>query len=635
MSVTSSPQQSIQALLRRRSLTVVPQDQQNILDKDGAWAVEGNQRQGQPHVPNHVLETITEAFLRRKERKSKLVNINELPETFQLSSDGGNDESAKKHGTVNADDLPNAIQCHSVDRIVESVEDQVNKEQQDAGDDEQSDGQSSTSSEAHSRLTWSTSPDRGARERPLTTPSQSQAVQETPIPNPRPGLLNTLPQPEPHRLAVRTAKEDEEEEDEMDMRLPQAHEQPDVRINLESTRPQIKSTPAMNIASQVVETETPPCAQPNQDVIPYTVDSNRVSARIDPGTPQKRRKRFKMYDINTTPAKPVNASTSFTRLPNTLRIKEVESSLSTSSSSIIPATCLTASTQNSTTAAPPLASPIPLPNPNDHEPRSLAPTTTCIPTESQAHSVNPRISPVTASNPYILFTTTYPSYPSQNGTLKNFVNACICLEFLASGRALREFLYDDFIRAYSAEYRKYVTGARAGQEPLPAVEWFNMLQGEPEYSKMVITKQNLQHVLDMFPDEVARTRRYLSHKTREPGNEKAVEGRGKPLSRDHVVNADVPTPDISPPRPAKRQRPSPPSPELGSDAHEPRDAAPPSPVRSKAPRASQYFERLASATKSDARKQRSAEERKALLREHIRRRKASGALSARSRHGST
>ncbi|EFY88475.1 hypothetical protein MAC_05527 [Metarhizium acridum CQMa 102] len=634
MSFTSSPQQDIQALLGRRGLTVIPKDQRNILDKDGSWAVEANQRQGQPHVPSHVLETVTEAFLLRKGRKSKPVNINKLSETVQPSSGGRNDECAEKHRSVNADDLPEAIQGHNEDRIVESVEDQVDKEQKEASDDEQNDSQSSTSSEAHSRLTWSTSPDRGARERPLTTPSQSQAVQETPMPNPKPGLLNTLPQPEPHRLTVSTPKEDEEE-DEMDMQPLQAHEKPDVRINLESTRPQATSTPAMNIASQVVETETPPCAQLNQNVIPGTVDTNRVSAPIDPRTQQKRLHRFKRIDFDTTPVKPVNASTSFTRLPNTLRIKEVESSLSTSSSSLIPATCSTASTQNSTTAAPPPASSIPLPNPYNGEPRSLAPTTTCIATESQAHFVNQRISPVTASNPYTLFTTTYPSYSSQNGTLKNFVKACLCLEYLASLRALREFLYDDFIRAFSAEYVKYVTGARAGQEPLPAIEWFNMLPGEPEYSKMVITKQNLQHVLDMFPDEVARARRHISYEARESGNEKVVQGPREQLGREDVVNADVPTPDISPPRPAKRQRPSPPSPELGSDAPELPDRAPPSSVKSKAPRTSQYFERLASASKGDVQTHESAEERKALLREHFRRRKASGALSSRSRHGST
>jgi hypothetical protein len=416
------------------------------------------------------------------------------------------------------------------------------------------------------------------------------------------------------------ATQEDEDEDEMDMELPHANQQPNGRVNMESARLQVTSTPAPSAPSQSMEAVTPPCGQPNQNVVP---DSVIVDKEDELQLEQKRHRRCKPIIFDDTIPVKTNPSTTRTRLPSTAHIKEVESS---SSGSVIPATCETAPTQNSTAAPPPslLAAPD-TSKPNDYQARSAPVTHTAQGSYSPGRIV-PSAPSDPPSDPYTIFNSTYVDYRFQNGDLKNFVKACICLEYLESERALRDYLYDDFIRAFSDGYLKYVNEARPGQEPLPAIEWFNMLQGAPKYCQMVITRQNLRLVLDMFPMEVAIARQFI----REPREEQEKATKRKV----DAIDVDAQTPDISPPGPArlKRQRQSP---QLGSDATGPPDPVPSSSARSRGPMASQYFERLASISKSGAGKQRSPEEQ-ARLREYLRRRKASGAMSGSgSRHGST
>lgn len=599
-------------LLGRRSLAIVPKDQEEILCQDGSWAVGGHQRQGNtPLVPSQVLDTITETFLRRKKLESE--------KTIEVSE---------------------SIWINNVDREVESVgavevvkarnvdvrgQDNNTSEHKDAVDYDQRGNESQPGSQVTSpgtETSWSPTPEREAPRRDSTHLIQSQAIQETPILNLRPHAPNVIMpqlQPQSHIQVMVIDEDDEGEETPMEVELPQAHDQSQSRVNLESHQ-HTRSTPAMNIATQVMEVDTPPCAQPNQHIVPGTVLLDRIPPTTDASEEQKRHRRFKAYAL-ATPVKPVRSSTSLTRLPNTSRLPEVDSSLSTSSSSLIPATC----TQNST--APPAPS---LPQTtgafSHNEPTSIAPPVTTI--EAPA-SVCREISPPNPSNPYTIFASTYPSYTAHNGTLKNFIKACICLEYLQSERALREFLYDDFIRAFSEGYLTYVAGAREGQEALPAIEWFNMLQGEPEYRKMIVTRANLKSVLSMFPEGVARARRYISGDPGERENkvvEKVVQMQ---------VSSGVQTPDMSPPGPAKlqRHRRTPPSPQLGSDAPVSRGPAPTSSVRSKGPRPSQYFERLASASKSGIKRKRPSDEQ-ARLREHFRKKRAASALGSGSRQGS-
>lgn len=143
--------------------------------------------------------------------------------------------------------------------------------------------------------------------------------------------------------------------------------------------------------------------------------------------------------------------------------------------------------------------------PHHTEPRSSAHAMTTTPMSS----IHRNLSSPESSDLYTIFTASYPSYISRNGTIANFVKACICLEYLGSERALREYLYDDYIRAFSEGYQAYVAGSREDQEILPAFEWFNMLEGEPEYKNMVVTSTGLKSFLSMFPEEVASARRYI------------------------------------------------------------------------------------------------------------------------------
>lgn len=581
MSLTSSPQHDISALFGRRQVATIPKDQQKILEKDGSWAVEESQRQGVPQVPSHVLETITETYLRRRKREPQ--GANNLTETVLAS-------------VVKEDVIPE-----------EGTGDRKPQEQVDS-ERHGSDEENEDSPPSSLAISWEESPPRD-HPAPKFTPAppiESQAVEETPMTNPR----NEGQTSHPLDFHAHVREDDDEDEDEMDTELPQANEQTDARVNLEPARAQPTATPAMDMHSQSMQIETPPCAQPNQNIIPGTVNIQKPADE----KPEDRQKRQRFKPIRfegTTPVKPVSASTSFTRLPNTLHITEVDSSLSTSSSSLIPATCATASTQNTAIAPIPQA--------------SHAETHITI-VESQPASIHREISPPDTSNPYTLFITVYPDYKSNNGTLKNFIKACLCLDYLESERALRECLYDDFIRAFAAGYLKYVLSAGEGQQPLPAIEWFNMLEGQPEYTLMVMTRENLRTVLGMFPEEVAKARRYISHEAKD----KAVETKKRHRTEDRM-DIDVQTPDMSPPGPARSRRRH--SPQLGSDApvHPP---VPASSSRSRGARASQYFERMASFGKSSTVRKRSAEEQ-ARLREHFLRRKTGSGLSSGSRHGST
>lgn len=62
---------------------------------------------------------------------------------------------------------------------------------------------------------------------------------------------------------------------------------------------------------------------------------------------------------------------------------------------------------------------------------------------------------------------------------------------------LREFLYDDFIRAFQEEYPYYVVECGGN---LPAQQWFNRLRGPVIFHEMVITCENLHLVFEAYPE---------------------------------------------------------------------------------------------------------------------------------------
>ncbi|KAI1091538.1 hypothetical protein F5B19DRAFT_458073 [Rostrohypoxylon terebratum] len=102
--------------------------------------------------------------------------------------------------------------------------------------------------------------------------------------------------------------------------------------------------------------------------------------------------------------------------------------------------------------------------------------------------------------PFVRYTVTYPNY---NGTIKDFVTACMYIQL--QQRRIRASLYDDFIRAWHEGYVPYVQDCDDADPPvkiLNAIEWFNEIDDDPLYTSRVITKQNLQSALDHYPEEL-------------------------------------------------------------------------------------------------------------------------------------
>ncbi|CCC09239.1 hypothetical protein SMACR_04998 [Sordaria macrospora] len=105
--------------------------------------------------------------------------------------------------------------------------------------------------------------------------------------------------------------------------------------------------------------------------------------------------------------------------------------------------------------------------------------------------------------PYTAYKVAYPDY---EGTLGDFVRAVLCVRDLRKRSAIMEFLYDDFVRYYCNDYLQYIREAAAdghGHVPVrAAIEFYNDQVSRPRYQKGVLTKENINDVLDKYPKMV-------------------------------------------------------------------------------------------------------------------------------------
>ncbi|KAG6068693.1 hypothetical protein E4U32_008014 [Claviceps aff. humidiphila group G2b] len=608
MSLSSSSQQTDQAHLGRR-FAIIPKDQLQILDQDGAWAVDPSNRRDVPLLPIDILQDITSRHL-MKWKAVKQTADQVSPSTKDVLT---KDYHPRLH-----------VEGNDVDAVGHDHFDEIRSQEQ-QGDDEGS-----------LISGWSASPIRDPLQSPTSAPEalnfhtqvpdamphvdqRTADLSETQIATPIPAVRQSL-----RLTGIMGGEEDDDDDVEMEVDLPGVRESPQARVNIESARMQMMaSTPAAPVVTQITSNDTPTCAQPDQRMIPGTVLEKPSPVRQEKGL--KRRCHRRMRPIQFEEDTPVKCLEPFSvgRLPTTSRLDEEGSSMFTSSSSLIPATCATMSTQNSvvgriaatqilaTGNASPLnavsmaraacaplftqdlaagnaaatqisatgqASPPSAAQQSDeavslqkaacasistHNSGADNAAATQIPATSRAappsppqqvHDAAPIQRPSAENLPavepepspppkdmYSLFTSTYLSYTTTHaGTLKNFIKALLCLEYLQSERGLHEFLYDDFIRAFSSAYLQYVRNAGPGQEALPAVEWFNLRGGQPEFSRMIITKGGVNAALEEFPDEVALARQYIrgggpQQETR-PSQEPKRPDEGEPMDIDRTTS---------------------------------------------------------------------------------------------------
>ncbi|KAG5922399.1 hypothetical protein E4U61_005276 [Claviceps capensis] len=577
MSLSSSSQQIDQAQLGRR-FAIIPKDQLQILDQDGAWAVDPSDRRGVPLLPIDILQDITSRHLMKLKAVKKT--------TARISSSTKDVLSKDHHPRLH-------VEGNDEDTVGHDHFDEVRSQEQ------QEDDEGSLISG------WSASPIRDPFQSPTSAPEapnfhtqvpdsmpqveqQTADLSETQTATPIPAVRQSL-----RLTGIMGGEEDDDDNMEMEVDLPGVRESSQTRVNLESARMQIMaSTPAAPVVTQITSNDTPTCAQPDQRMIPGTVLKKPSPVQHEKGL--KRSCHRRMRPIQFEEDTPVKCLEPFSvgRLPTTSRLNEEGSSMFTSSSSLIPATCATTSTQNSVVGRI-VASQIPTtgnaspPNANStaraacasiftqdlaagnaaatqisatgqalppsaaqqsdnavslqkaacasistHNSGADNTAATQIPATNRAASPSPpqqvhdaspiqrpsvenlpAVEPESSPPPkdmYSLFTSTYHSYTTTHaGTLKNFIKALLCLEYLQSERGLHEFLYDDFIRAFSSAYLQYVRNAGPGQEALPAVEWFNLRGGQPEFSRMIITKGSVNAALEEFSEEVALARQYI------------------------------------------------------------------------------------------------------------------------------
>ncbi|KAG5932919.1 hypothetical protein E4U60_004896 [Claviceps pazoutovae] len=610
MSLSLSSQQIDQAQLGRR-FAIIPKDQLQILDQDGAWAVDPSDRRGVPLLPIDILQDITSRHL------MKLKGVKKT--TGRISSSTKDVLSKDHHPRLH-------VEGNNEDTVGHDHFDEVRSQEQ------QEDDEGSLISG------WSASPIRDPFQSPTSAaeapnfhtqvpdamPQVDQRtadLSETQTATPIPAVRQSL-----HLTGIMGGEEDDDDDDdvEMEVDLPGVRESSQTRVNLESARMQIMaSTPAAPVVPQITSNDTPTCAQPDQRMIPGTVLKKPSPVQHEKGL--KRRCHRRMRPIQFEEDTPVKCLEPFSvgRLPTTSRLNEEGSSMFTSSSSLIPATCATMSTQNSvvgrktasqipaTGNASPLnaistaraacasnftqdlaagnaaatqisatgqALPPSAAQQSDnavslqkaacasistHNSGADNTAATQIPATNRAASPSPpqqvhdaapiqrpsaenlpAVEPEPSPPPkdmYSLFTSTYHSYTTTHaGTLKNFIKALLCLEYLQSERGLHEFLYDDFIRAFSSAYLQYVRNAGPGQEALPAVEWFNLRGGQPEFSRMIITKGGVNAALEEFPEEVALARQYIrgvgpQQETR-PSREPKRSDKGESMDIDRTTS---------------------------------------------------------------------------------------------------
>ncbi|KAM3507873.1 hypothetical protein MY10362_001531 [Beauveria mimosiformis] len=463
MSYSASQFEDITVAIHCKNGKKIPKDQEALLEKDSSWIHHLRTRpHGVVNVPDHVLQTVTTAHEARfKQMSSHAVQPVEhaAPETAESSQSCSTSES---------------------------------------------------SPERHPS-SWSASPDE-------RRPEQHE--------KPESSLVEETPQPQHARAAYRRASltwkrapfpalvSSLEEEEEMEVRVPcgeddQDEQRGDAAEDHDEVPRRYFNQQLQKPTLQV--TNTPPCAQPDDIVIPATAIAEKAT-RAGHDARQRPVKRFK--PINLIEPREEGMVTRSGRMQSLKHPEVTETQETAVSSSIVPATLTQTQTQNVTSATEKMAQDAPAETSGSE---SSAPVAEEAPSLSaELLSVKSHLSGTEegvedgrnhTSTPLDEFAAAYPDYyESYSGTQRNFVKACLCLEHLQAERCLRDYLYDEFIRLFTYKYLDYVDNARPDQEPLPAVEWFNIQKGQPLYLRQIINNDNLNHVLEFYEEEVTAIR---------------------------------------------------------------------------------------------------------------------------------
>ncbi|KAJ6785634.1 hypothetical protein PWT90_09621 [Aphanocladium album] len=458
MSYSASQFEGTVEAIPRKPGKKIAKDQQELLEKDESWIHQLKRRpHGAGNVPAHVLQTVTAAHEARVKQMASN-NRQHLQAARRTEK-----ESSQVHATP-------------------------------------------TSSPEQFASDWSASPEERRRRDQML---ESSRVEETPHIQP----AHRKPAPDFKRHAGLPPMSSLEEEEEMEVQLPCGdNEEQDNEGATGQYRYPARFASQQTRQNAVQMANTPPCAQPDHDVIPATVIAETSRALDDKRErPIRRYKPISFGDESPTKTRGDTVASREDRMQSLKRLQVAETQDYVFSSSVVPGTL---SQKQSQSAA----------NTTSESAQIVSRQVVDVGSSASAAHVSPSSEPVSAKSqisededmegsqdaawtPLHEFGVAYPDYAqTYNGTQLNFVKACLCLEYLRGERALRDYLYDDFIRLFSFKYLDYVNNAGPDQEPLSAIEWFNIQSGRPLYNREIIKNSNIDQILMFYEAEVASIR---------------------------------------------------------------------------------------------------------------------------------
>lgn len=514
-------------LLGRHNSTSIPKDQQKLLDRHGVGAVGGwSHRPSLDDVPSHVLSTVTDAYVESKKRDAN---------TARLPSDVHPFKSTKISHNHNGVGTGSRQVSHSNSEVTPSRSRSPNTTQNPRPNGSHDViGQSTPKRRADSSMlassperftSWSPS-EKGEEEIENALPSSQS--KELPHPSHDTAEEHMAPPPKPAaftRLAPTFDFPSSGPEEDLEVELPAA-QLPSQTWAHRTIVPESSIRTPKSWHPPVLE--TPTCAQPSQTVIPGTVIHDpSLPRQVEQVQPRPRRMKpieFSDSGDDSPTAQPANVLTSFQRMASTRTYQEINSSNTTASSSIVAASLRQSDTPgldvSPSAEAVPLATEVGEEPPENDDCNGVVLEDTNFQEQHSApeirHDGNDQVLASVehegpdqpTHTPFETFSQVYPSYVTKySGTLLSFVKACICLKYMSKHRSLNHFLWDDFIRAFSAEYLGYVQHT---PRPLVASEWYNDREEPPLFQERVVQKGNLDLILQLYPNEVMKAKRNIT-----------------------------------------------------------------------------------------------------------------------------
>ena len=144
-----------------------------------------------------------------------------------------------------------------------------------------------------------------------------------------------------------------------------------------------------------------------------------------------------------------------------------------------------------------------------------------------------------------IFNTAYPSYGK---SLRAFVRACVCLDWLHSmKKAPHPSLWDDFIRAFSAEYADHIDECKLlKQKPMSAPEFYNNHVLQPVFVERIMTLARLQEAFPLDPKETAKNRAIILEKKHQKSQESISTASSQLMITSETSAESQDTPTASP-----------------------------------------------------------------------------------------